>query len=75
MDGIRASVKAKNTVTIDISANDKDGVGVNVVWNQESITDARHYVGIEYRFNLNSRVSMRIYRHTHIRACPTETPR
>ena len=25
------------TVTIDITANDKDRVGVDVVWNQDSI--------------------------------------
>ena len=34
------------TVTIDIAANDKDRVGVDVVWNQESVNDPRHYVGI-----------------------------
>ena len=27
------------TVTIDIAANDKDRVGVDVVWHQESVKD------------------------------------
>ena len=34
------------TVTIGITANDKDRVGFDVVWNQESVNDPRHYVGI-----------------------------
>ena len=34
------------TVTIDITANDEDRVGVDVVWNQESVHDARHYVTV-----------------------------
>ena len=33
------------TVTIDITANDKDRVGVDVVWNQESVNDPRHCLG------------------------------
>ena len=33
-------------VTIDIRATDKDGVRVDIVWNQESVNDHRHYVGI-----------------------------
>ena len=43
MDGLRAAVRAN---TFDIRANDKDRVRVDVVWNQESINDPRHYVGI-----------------------------
>ena len=34
------------TVTNDITANDKDRVGADVVWNQESVNDLRHYFGI-----------------------------
>ena len=33
-------------VTIDITANDKGRVGVDVVWNQESVKDPGFYVGI-----------------------------
>ena len=33
-------------VTSDITANDKDRVGVDVAWKQESVNDPRHYVGI-----------------------------
>ena len=43
MDGLRAAVRAN---TIDIRAHGKDRVRVDVVWNQESINDPRHYVGI-----------------------------
>ena len=46
MDRLRAAVRATITVTIDIRANDKDRVRVDVVWNQESVSDPRHYVGI-----------------------------
>ena len=42
----RPAVRANVTVTIDIRANDKDRVRVDVVWNQESDSDPRHYVGI-----------------------------
>ena len=34
------------TVTIDIHANDKGRVWVDVAWKQESVNDPRHYVGI-----------------------------
>ena len=40
MDGLRAAVWAD---TIDIRANDKDRVGVDAVWNQESINAPRFY--------------------------------
>ena len=43
MDGLRAAVKAH---TVDIRRNDKDRCRVDVVCNQESINDPRHYVGI-----------------------------
>ena len=43
MDSLRAAVRAN---TIDIRANDKDRVRVDVAWNQESTNDPRHYVGI-----------------------------
>ena len=43
VDGLGAVVRAN---TSDIRANDKDGVRVDVVWDQESISDLRHYVGI-----------------------------
>ena len=33
-------------IPVDIRANDKDRVRVDVVWNQESINDPRRYVGI-----------------------------
>ena len=46
MDRLRAAVRATITVTIDIRANDKDRVRVDVVWNQESVSGPRHYVGI-----------------------------
>ena len=45
MDRLRAAVRAKITVIIDRRANDKDRVRVDVVWNQESVNDPRHYVG------------------------------
>ena len=43
MDGLGAAVWAN---TIDIKKNEKDRVRVYVAWNQESINDPRHYVGI-----------------------------
>ena len=43
MDGLRAAVWA---ITIDIRANDKDRVRVDVVWNQDSSNEPRHHVGI-----------------------------
>ena len=43
MDGLRAAVRAN---TMEMRANDKDRVRVDVVWNQESGNDSRHYVGI-----------------------------
>ena len=46
MDDLSAAVRANITVTIDITANDKDRVGVDVAWKQESVNDPRHYVGI-----------------------------
>ena len=46
MDDLRAAVRANITVTMDITANDKDKVGVDVAWKQESVHDPRHYVGI-----------------------------
>ena len=46
MDRLGAAVRAHITVTMDIRANDKDRVRVNVVWNQESASDPLHYVGI-----------------------------
>ena len=46
MDRLRVAGKANITVTIGIRANDKDRVRVDVVWNQESFSDPRHYVGI-----------------------------
>ena len=46
MDGRRAVVRAYFTVIIDIRANDKGTVRVDVVWKQESAIDPRHYVGI-----------------------------
>ena len=49
MDGLSAAVRGN---TIDIRANDKDRVRVDVAWNQEPITEPRHYVGIPYTFNL-----------------------
>ena len=51
-DDLRAAVKANITVTSDIIATDKDRVGVDVAWKQESVNDPRHYVGIQYTFNL-----------------------
>ena len=45
MDGLRTAVRANITVTIDIRANDKDRARVDVVWNQESVNDSRHFVG------------------------------
>ena len=56
MDGLRAAVRAN---TIDIRANAKDRVRVDVVWNQEPSSDPRDYVGISCRFCL--RGSMCIY--------------
>ena len=38
--------RANNPVTIDITTNDKDRVGVDVAWKQQSGNDSRHYVGI-----------------------------
>ena len=46
MDDLRAAIRANNPVTIDITTNDKDRVGVDVAWKQESGNDSRHYVGI-----------------------------
>ena len=49
IDDLKAAVKANMTVTIDMTANDKDRVGVDVIWNQESVDEPRqprHYVGI-----------------------------
>ena len=46
IDDLRAVVKANITATFDITANDKDRVGVDVARNQESINDSRHYAGI-----------------------------
>ena len=37
---------ANITATFDITANDKDRVGVDVARTQESIHDSRHYAGI-----------------------------
>ena len=45
-DGLRAAVRANIKVTIDIRVNDSDGVRVDVVWNEESVNDHLHYVGI-----------------------------
>ena len=76
MDRLRAAARANTTVTIDMRANDKDRVRVDVVWNQESVSDPRHYVGIWYRFNLT--VSMCIYTDMYIHAygpSPTANPR
>ena len=74
MDGLRAVVRAN---AVGIRANDKDTVRVDVVWNQESVNDARHYAGMKYRLNLG--VSVCVYTHidvhTHIRASPTTSPR
>ena len=44
MDGLRRAAAGANT--IDVMAKDKDGVRVDVVWNQESINDPRHYADI-----------------------------
>ena len=46
MDGLRSTVTSSFSVTIGIRANDKEKVGVDVVRNQESVNDPRHYVGI-----------------------------
>ena len=62
------------TVTIDITANDKDRVGVDVVWNQESVNDPRHYVGVWYTFNLRVSMCVHINVHTRIRASPAASP-
>ena len=45
IDDLRAAVKANITANFDITANDKDRVGVDVARNQESINDSRHYAG------------------------------
>ena len=42
MHGLKAAVWAN---TSDIRATHKNRVRVDVVWNQESINDPRHYVG------------------------------
>ena len=31
---------------MEMRANDKDRVRIDVVWNQESVNDSRHCVGI-----------------------------
>ena len=46
IDDFRAAVFANITATFDITANDKDRVGVDVARSQESINDSRHYAGI-----------------------------
>ena len=46
IDDLRAAVRANITITIDITSNDKDRVGVDVAWNQEAVNDPRHYVGV-----------------------------
>ena len=46
MDRLRAAVRANITATIDIRADDKDRVRVDVAWHQESVSAPRHYVGI-----------------------------
>ena len=43
---IRAAVTANIPVTIDIRANGKDRVRVDVLWNQESVKDPRHCIGM-----------------------------
>ena len=45
IDDLRAADKANITATFDMTANDKDRVGVDVARNQESINDSRHYAG------------------------------
>ena len=46
INDLRAAVKANITASFDITANDKDRVGVDVARNQESINDSRPYAGI-----------------------------
>ena len=46
VDRFRAAVRANIAATIDTRSNDKDRVRVDVVRNQESVSDPRHYVGI-----------------------------
>ena len=49
VDRLTAAVRTNITETIDTRANDKDTadrVRVDVVWNPESVSDPRHYVGI-----------------------------
>ena len=41
IDDLRGAVRANIRVTIDITANHKDRVGVDVAWNQESVNDPR----------------------------------
>ena len=56
--------------------NDSDAVRVDVVWNEESVNDHLHYVGIWYKFSI--RVNMCAYTqinlHTRIRTSPTASP-
>ena len=46
IDDLIAAVKANSTATFDITANDKDRVGVDVARDQESVNDPRHDAGI-----------------------------
>ena len=41
VDGLRAAARAN---AMDIGANDKGRVRVDVVWIQEAINDPRHYL-------------------------------
>ena len=46
IDDLRAAVWANITANFDINANEKGRVGVDVAWQQESVNDPRHYVGM-----------------------------
>ena len=76
MDDLRAAVKANITVTSDIIATDKDRVGVDVAWKQESVNDPHHYIGIQYTFNLRVGIFIltHIYEYARIQASPAASP-
>ena len=40
-------------------------IGVDVIWNYESVNDHRHSVGIEYRFNLRASLCICIHKCTY----------
>ena len=75
IDDLRAAVRANITMTIDITSNDKDRVGVDVAWNRRQLTILVIMLVSSTRLTLKLVCAYtHIYVHTRIQASPASSP-